>query len=179
MSTKDIQRVHRINRPLVAGETVSVPCVVDRGTTYPVLWPAHRDTEDGQPDLHYHLDDRFIEDVMIPMALRLSVQRGGVTWRPMVVLRSQLATLFQTSIHLISNAINGIPCNRIVNGRCPHKGFNLAQVEAVNGVITCPMHGMRFNSYTGKGLPYRRAEQEGSPAYRKEEFTEEELWLRG
>lgn len=35
---------------------------------------------------------------------------------------------------------------------CPHRQAPLSAGEVVNGVVTCPRHGARFDLKTGKGL---------------------------
>ena len=35
---------------------------------------------------------------------------------------------------------------------CPHKGADLSTVPAVDGVITCPLHGLRFFAPTGEAI---------------------------
>jgi len=32
----------------------------------------------------------------------------------------------------------------IVKGKCPHRGYYLSQVPEHNGMITCPLHGLKF-----------------------------------
>lgn len=32
---------------------------------------------------------------------------------------------------------------------CPHRGFALGTIEAVDGVITCPLHGLRIDAESG------------------------------
>jgi nitrite reductase/ring-hydroxylating ferredoxin subunit len=36
----------------------------------------------------------------------------------------------------------------MINGKCPHKGIDLSNIEAEDGVITCPLHGLRFSEET-------------------------------
>lgn len=35
---------------------------------------------------------------------------------------------------------------------CPHRGIPLADVPAVDGIVTCPGHGLRWNVATGELL---------------------------
>ncbi len=35
---------------------------------------------------------------------------------------------------------------------CPHRGADLSGIEPVDGVITCPLHGMQFCARTGKAI---------------------------
>lgn len=45
-------------------------------------------------------------------------------------------------------------CLRVTeNGTfCPHRGVRLDTLKPVDGVITCPLHGLRFYAATGKSL---------------------------
>jgi hypothetical protein len=33
---------------------------------------------------------------------------------------------------------------------CPHRGASLCGVPAVEGVVTCPLHGLRFDAKSGQ-----------------------------
>ena len=35
---------------------------------------------------------------------------------------------------------------------CPHKLFPLGSVQVVDGVITCPLHGLRIDAQSGRCL---------------------------
>jgi hypothetical protein len=95
----------------------------------------------------------------------------------MMVFRTEIRRDSRTPVHMIQGAIKEVPCNALRNGKCPHRGFNMAQVLPDEyGVKTCPMHGMRFWADTGKGIPYPKRGVEGEPP---PNMTEEKLWLRG
>ena len=39
----------------------------------------------------------------------------------------------------------------MVNGmKCPHRGYDLSKEPIVNGVITCPLHNLKFDAITKK-----------------------------
>ena len=38
----------------------------------------------------------------------------------------------------------------IYKGKCPHRGYDLSQETPINGVITCPLHGLKFDVKTKK-----------------------------
>jgi hypothetical protein len=42
---------------------------------------------------------------------------------------------------------------------CPHRYFPLGSIEAIDGVVTCPLHGMRIDVATGKCLGPRVIER--------------------
>lgn len=161
-----LQRVHRVNRPLEVGETFLVPFV---GNT-PVLWPPHSDIHDGQPYRHYHGDSRFNE-----RSGGSRIVGGRVEWRPATVVSEEFK--LRTPVEFVGHAIArmGRSCNALRNGKCPHAGFNVLQARPSpfgpdQGLLVCPMHGMRFNPATGKGIPYRKV---------KPSLDEHEQWLQG
>ena len=43
-----------------------------------------------------------------------------------------------------------------VDDACPHMGASLADGTVGEGVITCPWHGWRYSTESGKGLPPAR-----------------------
>ena len=46
---------------------------------------------------------------------------------------------------------------------CPHKGGDLAGSRVVNGTVTCPLHGLRWDLRTGKLAPRADDEEEEEP----------------
>lgn len=176
MNAKKITRVHRIHRPLIVGETVLVPHYVGSGGhATPVLWPPHKDVHDGQPSPHYHNDERFQEE---PTFSRwFPVDHARIEWRPTKVVRSQCTDKTRTRLDFIDNAIKHVKCNALIKGRCPHKGFNMDQVELnEHGLKVCPMHGMRFDK-AGKGVPYLPGQAEGDAPV--DPRVEEKQWRDG
>jgi hypothetical protein len=48
----------------------------------------------------------------------------------------------------------GQQCDRSKFGWiCPHRNVQLGSMAPIDGVITCPLHGMRINAETGVVLP--------------------------
>ena len=43
---------------------------------------------------------------------------------------------------------------RAIDNRCLHQGSQLADGDVVNGAVTCPLHGWRFDTATGKCLSH-------------------------
>jgi nitrite reductase/ring-hydroxylating ferredoxin subunit len=41
--------------------------------------------------------------------------------------------------------------------KCPHVGLSLARGKVVDGTITCPFHGSRFDMCSGKNLDWANA----------------------
>jgi|GEM_PF-3604954 phenylpropionate dioxygenase-like ring-hydroxylating dioxygenase large terminal subunit len=194
MITNKLQRVHRVNRPLEVGETLLVPHVVrferqpligSGGHGWfnvwqvPVMWPPHTDEHDGQVERHFHVDSRFTNDQagrVVCLVEKDATQQ--LHWIGARVLRSQPSEQQRTPVVLIGKAIHRMPCKALRNGKCPHKGFNMAQVQPdAHGVLTCPMHGMRFWNATGKGIPYLPGQQEGDAP--NTNVDEDRLWRQG
>ena len=44
-------------------------------------------------------------------------------------------------------------CYFALGNNCPHRKAPLSAGEIIDGVLTCPWHGARFDLATGKGLP--------------------------
>lgn len=107
---------------------------------------------------HYHVDPRFTNESFYESEMAINdlfhtvvfdEDDGGVRWIESVCLRdmpiqSRLYTVFGE--HFIDEFKNSsAKCYR-----CPHKGINLGSIPIKDGVITCPAHGLRFNSDTLK-----------------------------
>lgn len=162
----ELERIHRVMRPIEPGETFLVPHV----DGVPVLWPPHRDPHTGQPDPHFHGDPRFGG---IAMARYESME---VEWKPATATRGDFG-FGKTSVQTIAPAIERIPRHRncLKGGAyCPHGGFNMRQVRPdENGLLVCPLHGMRFRP-NGNGAPFSRrevAEIYGQPLVRSAAFS--------
>ena len=52
-----------------------------------------------------------------------------------------------TPVNLISKSKLKHKC--IHKGKCPHKGYDLSQVKAIDSKITCPLHGLEFDEVSG------------------------------
>lgn len=137
---------------------------------YPILNLLHHDRENGQDYFHYHVDYRFIElEKEFPNYPRPKKLHPYHTWAPNV--RYDLKTVsnvdhkkdFRIEYHplkclrlqqrIIAGQVNqkALMHKCIVNGKCPHKGYDLSQeIPSAVGVITCPLHGLTFNAETKK-----------------------------
>ena len=153
----------------------------DRTGWWPVLLPLHTDTDHfAFPHRHYHVDLRFITHRRIPKkakqdpasALRwpltdmlqpnhTSMPLSEVEWRRRRCQR--IKTLehgepWLRRIPMISTfrqKMAGRACT-IRNGRplCPHRAADLSTVPAVDGVVTCPLHGLRIDTATWRVRPH-------------------------
>lgn len=172
-----VQKVEDVKRPLKLGEKYLVPCIVRREKlvsswedvdgymspihTYkthvtPVINHPHSDRENGQSHVHYHADFRFIdvEDNKISNehSKYFSVEslrpqqhiHGEIEYIELPVVNEEF--LGRTEVRHIKNSKLKHKC--IHKGKCPHRGYDLSQVKAVDGIITCPLHGLQFDSET-------------------------------
>lgn len=147
---------------IVNGEPI--PNSTERFFVTPVINHPHNDVENGQPEAHYHIDYRFLkhakdgdyptiqnkhsryyfgEDIRPQEELH-----GELQYLPMPVINAEFAGI--TPVSLISKTKLKHRC--IHKGKCPHRGFDMAQVPVVDGVIKCPLHGLQFDAKTGKLL---------------------------
>jgi Rieske [2Fe-2S] domain len=114
----------------------------------PIIDHAHNDVENGQPESHYHIDTRFraitnetVYSIRFPLPLSKD-QRLEYRIKQCISLKVE----FETSVKLIRKS--KMKHNCIHKGKCPHRGYDLSQVVSENGIITCPLHGLKFNEKT-------------------------------
>jgi len=154
----------------VVGEFYMVPTVSGvwnyrPARAWPVLLPGHTDAEIVNfPHFHYHLDTRFLpqflEDSLYrattaPLMTYERLNPGGL---PEPVLRRRRCQRRQYDMSWLPKK-SGWPQElqkafrrqTLKPGRvCPHKGICLKSQPVVDGVVTCPGHGLRWNVETGK-----------------------------
>lgn len=155
--------------------SVNPPNFARVGEWIPVLLPEHDDKEIiGFPFRHYHLDFRFLsvwdwenvnrrelfashqaaifhrhpanfytfeEDLARPFYV------GSVEYRKLKCKRQFAGSYPKTQF--TKKLADHYAGSLVVNGRCPHKGADLFGCSVVNGVATCPMHGLKFSAETG------------------------------
>jgi len=155
------------------GKMYLVPCVradektpprPARGSEWiPILLPFHEDSEIVNfPHWHYHLDFRFLSPRQWKNSgLSVVIHRrpvgddalleffdGTVTYKRRKCLREMPSFYPETKWHKeLSAAYAKIG---LVKWKCPHRGLDLEGCPIVNGVVTCPGHGLRFNAKTGR-----------------------------
>lgn len=142
---------------------------------WPIINHLHHDKENGQDYYHYHVDYRFTilkdEEAIIPaklhsmhsfaptsrynllsesqFTLREDYTKGYVLeYYSLTCLRVQQAGI----THPINVTRSVLNYDCIHKGKCPHRGYDLSQEVPVNGIITCPLHGLKFNAKTKKLL---------------------------
>lgn len=161
-------KVDEVKHPLEKGVCYSVPCIVkersERLYITPVINHPHDDKENGQNEIHYHVDYRFVKhknNSNFPTVINRHSKHYFVeTIRPQEKLDGELEYFVLpvineeftgiTPLDLISKSKLKHKC--IYKGKCPHRGYDLSQVKAINGKITCPLHGLEFNAKNGNLL---------------------------
>jgi hypothetical protein len=172
-------KVEEVKRPLLKGEKFLVPCLIKKNveimdeqeiwmdlttkkhkTTLhilPVINHPHSDMENGQKEIHYHLDYRFIKhknDREFPTIknthsshifgseIRPKKDFGDLTYFLLPVINEDFKGI--TPVSFIKKSKLKHKC--IHKGKCPHRGYDLSQVTPdKNGVKTCPLHGLKFD----------------------------------
>jgi Rieske [2Fe-2S] domain len=163
------------NAPFVAGRSEKETLTdlqLSRGARWwPVWGNKHSDVEHFNfPHLHYHVDPRFLtrrhirETTSWSRTVLQSIQASPLNHAdlksgpPKPQLRRMRCSLSHSewgfadakAVIALNAAFTGKQCPSGKRGFvCPHKHFPLGTVESVNGVVTCPLHGMRIDAATG------------------------------
>jgi hypothetical protein len=162
-----MQRVDRLKEPPVIGQIYLVPTVFGQWNhlfrDWPVIGLKHDDIEHiNFEKIHYHLDTRFLrvsKDLLEGAPYRPLHERNNVPLRPLkfarrTCIREPLS--FNGPSHFtvkFEAAFAGKQCGKGKRGWvCPHKYFPLGSVKAIDGVLKCPLHGLRIDAETGKCL---------------------------
>lgn len=177
-----IERVDRLTSPPIVGQFYLVRTVCEtyfgKFKDWPVIGPEHDDVEFfGFKDQHYHVDFRFIRcsDALVaerhPYVLHPPRRISGVAsptlakpvWHRRKCVRSQLGFFLPRSrfidtspLYKLRNAFAGRQCARDARGGfiCPHRKAPLGSIQPdKDGVITCPLHGLRIDASTGVVVP--------------------------
>jgi len=172
-------KVEEVKKPLRKGERFLVPCLVRKKTilkdeneiwldltngnnntklyVLPIINHPHNDIENGQEEIHYHLDYRFINhknDGNFPTIknthslhtfgseIRPTKEFGKLEYHLLPVINEDFKGI--TPVSLIKNSKLKHRC--IHKGKCPHRGYDLSQVRSdKKDIKTCPLHGLKFN----------------------------------
>jgi hypothetical protein len=160
------EKVENIKRPLRKGERLLVPCLVKEyfDTIYitPIINHPHNDRENGQEEIHYHTDYRFVKfDKNGAIKREHSRHCFADEFRPQPIINGDLEYFILPVINEIffgATAVGLIKKSKLKHkcihkGKCPHRGYDLSQVRPdEDGIITCPLHGLKFNAETGELL---------------------------
>lgn len=163
-----MEKIENIKHPIKKGELYLVPCITreENDVVYvtPVINHPHNDIENGQKETHYHADFRFIKhknDGEIPTVrnkhskyyiaehIRPTKKHGKIEYFVLPVINEKFAAITPSSY--IKKSKLKHKC--IHKGKCPHRGYDLSQVPDENGIIQCPLHGLKFDSKTKKLIP--------------------------
>lgn len=163
-------KVEEIKRPLIKGELFWVPCIVqviqniplemEKICITPIINHAHNDIENGQKEIHYHADFRFIKHKSGRIINRDSRYVFGHEIRPELGVHGNMEYIL---LPVINEQFYGITPSEMIknsklrhkcihNGKCPHRGYDLSQVQPIDGKIICPLHGLAFDENTGNLL---------------------------
>lgn len=139
------------------GQYYDIPCAVfnenGKHMVVPVINHIHSDEKSGQDYLHYHSDNRFVSNKhvnspsrYIPTRINLveDIEFIGIRVRRRRFYREDQTAI--TNSTLVLGNMKKTAC--ITNGKCPHTGYDLSEIESVNGIIKCPLHGLTFDSKT-------------------------------
>lgn len=127
---------------------------------YPIINHLHHDKENGQDYKHYHIDYRFVICYEAPFGLPIVKMIDSYNFAPRTrynlidenneynVEYHKLKCIRQTNLGIggfVNRSKLHSKCISSKN-RCPHRKYDLSQEVPVNGIITCPLHGLKFNS---------------------------------
>ena len=167
------------NAPVVPGKFYKVPCVrypyFQRIDWWPVLGPLHKDKAFLNFDReHMHVDGRFLtahqkrflysvsfislEHTLCnaPLNQTTSPPPSGVEMRRRKCTSSGFAYYFADAKPVLAIAAHfaGHQCRTSERGWiCPHQATPLGSIEPVDGIIICPLHGLRIDAQTGIVVP--------------------------
>lgn len=136
---------------------------------WPVFSESHTD-EGVQDSEHYHIDWRFMEEKVIK-ELRDGYKKlypGG--WGNVVETENyspimkyeMIKETFKSWKYLRDFVFPNdyefwvirkkmLDCGaKMKKMKCPHHGTSLVSCKPVNGVVTCPQHGLKWNTLTGE-----------------------------
>jgi len=168
-----IRKIEDVCQPIV-GETYLVPCFIFKTHTQewewkyrdyegvqseefeyvPIFNHLHNDKENGQEEAHYHLDSRWDVSrvktyVFNNMYIRVVPDRFVNHRIEYLILKmNKLIENTRTPLSYIKKSKLKHDCMHRL--KCPHRGFDLTNVVPVDGVITCPLHSLKFDMHTYK-----------------------------
>ena len=104
----------------------------------------HSDKENGQSEIHYHIDSRYTNEFFYNTRISLPLKNNQrLEYRYLKKLFEKENTY--THVSFIKNSKLKHKC--IYKGKCPHRGFNLnSETPDKSGIITCPLHGLKFDT---------------------------------
>lgn len=160
----NLQRVDRLKEPPIVGQQYLVPLV--RSDWYGMIrdWPVigikHDDAEFLNFSLvHYHLDYRFLrvrqdylrKSMHAPLHSSDRCSLSKLFFGRRKCLREQHIFVGpEKGMQKLDAGFKGLQCATGKRGFvCPHKQFPLGSTPVIDGIITCPLHGLRIDAQTG------------------------------
>ena len=165
-----LQRFDDLTEPPVEGRFYLVRCVQGKWNgaigMWPVWGPRHVDPSVGFPWVHYHINRYFVDEFDQMHAARTPISEdhpGHNQTLPEPILRRrkckmsvpcafphELAMKSGNKWKVFLKSFVGVQCRRGNGWVCPHRGLDLGiMAPDKDGVITCPLHGVRVNAETG------------------------------
>lgn len=145
------------------GNTYKVPCAVfnyaGRHYVLPVYDHIHDDAENGQNYPHYHVDFRFVSRKHYgfntspknwpPMRVNLDrsdmMQFIGIRYRYRRFHRHE----HEGTTGTVLIGMSKLDWSKVEEMKCPHRGYDLTNlIPDCNGVVTCPLHGIKVKLKT-------------------------------
>lgn len=122
-------------------------------TIIPLIDHPHSDIENGQKEVHYHADKRYNGRQPNLGKYKIDVVdirpvKGKYETKYFDLIRYADKHSSVTPVNFIKNSKLKHKC--IHKGKCPHRGFDLSGIKPINGVITCPLHSLKFDEKTKK-----------------------------
>lgn len=145
-SDGDLRITHTEQRLVAKRQVGEHP--IDNPIAVPVHNHPHNDIENGQPYAHYHIDTRFVERLSDLYPIRIDAKGAQLEYHAKQLLHE--TEYMPTGFGFIASSKLKHKC--IHKGKCPHRGYNLSNIQPVNGEIHCPLHGLRFDAKTKKLL---------------------------
>lgn len=120
----------------------------------PLIDHPHSDRENGQEEIHYHVDTRYFGNQKLQRGYQISTSYHRISkdkYRLEHFYLKKHTDIIKdvTTVFAIKNS--KLKHNCIHKGKCPHRGFDLTNIAPdKDGVITCPLHGLKFDRHSKK-----------------------------
>ena len=116
---------------------------------YPIYNFPHDDIESNQTNIHYHIDTRFIEHFGSPrIEMTDSISNFRIEKRLMLCKYDK--DWGAAPSDTIKKYVSKLKTDKMNNFKCLHKGYDLSNVEAKDGVIVCPLHSLKYCKHSHK-----------------------------
>jgi len=158
-----MQYIEQCTAPEI-GEYYLVKCVLVKGIWRPIFANSHKDSpKHALNKEHYHQDWRFVLEEYITAQrdvfslYNLHLGKNSEYFAPIIkedVVDEQYKEReyfrhfepFEAEFGSLKNDIKKAKMKRMI---CPHHKTSLKSCKAVNGIIQCPQHGLKWNVKTG------------------------------